>query len=143
VPGPGARGASHAGLAGARRARFVASAGWPGNRRAAEIAGAIAGGAGGNVTLLHVSSQEPREARRELAQEATDLFCLTGTEPVIRTTPGKPAKAIADAAREHGATLLILGSRGLPGARALASVSERVGATAPCPVLVLRPRQTS
>jgi nucleotide-binding universal stress UspA family protein len=36
------------------------------------------------------------------------------------------------------ASLVVLGSRGLGGIRALRSVSERVGARAPCSVLVLR-----
>ena len=117
---------------------LVASDGSPGIRRAAEIAGAIAARAGGHATLLHVTERDRREIRRELAQEATDLFLATGTEPVVSTIPGRPADAIVGAAAEHETTLLVLGSRGLGGVRALASVSERVGATAGCPVLVFR-----
>ena len=122
---------------------LVASDGSPEIRRAAELAGAIAARAGGRATLLHVSPYGSGEARRELALEATDILVVTGEEPVTRTVAGRPADAITGAADEFGATLLVLGSRGLTGVRALASVSERVGATAPCPVLVLRPRQPS
>ena len=118
---------------------IVASDGSPGIRRVAEVAGAIAARAGGHTMLLHVTELDRHEVRRELAQEATDLFLATGTEPVVSSVPGRPANAVVAAAAEHEATLLVLGSRGLGGVRALGSVSERVGAAAPCPVLVLRP----
>ncbi|HEX2291812.1 MAG TPA: universal stress protein [Gaiellaceae bacterium] len=48
----------------------------------------------------------------------------------------KPVEALVDLAAE--ADLLVLGSRGLHGLRALGSVSERVAHRAPCSVLVVR-----
>lgn len=117
---------------------LVASDGSPRMRKAAEVAGAIASRGGGGAMLLHVTEREPREVRRELAQEATDLFLATGVEPVVHTLPGRPADTIVTAAADHDATLLVLGSRDLSGVRALASVSERVGAAARCSVLVMR-----
>jgi nucleotide-binding universal stress UspA family protein len=45
---------------------------------------------------------------------------------------------VAAAARDFNASLVITGSRGLSGASALRSVSERIVHAAPCSVLVLR-----
>jgi nucleotide-binding universal stress UspA family protein len=47
-----------------------------------------------------------------------------------------PVDALRDASLSAG--LLIIGSRHLPGASALSSVSERVAHAAHCPVLVVR-----
>ncbi len=118
---------------------LVASDGSPPMRNAAEVAGAIAARGDGDAMLLHVTERDPREVRRELAQEATDLFLATGVEPVVRTLPGRPADTIVAAAADYSASLLVLGSRALSGVRALGSVSERVGAAARCSVLVMRP----
>lgn len=52
----------------------------------------------------------------------------------------EPRIAIVDAARAFRASLIVVGSRGLGGLRALGSVSERVAHDAPCSVLVARPR---
>lgn len=49
-----------------------------------------------------------------------------------------PVSALLEASR--GASLIVLGSRGLHGVRALGSVSERVGHRATCSVLVVRAR---
>jgi nucleotide-binding universal stress UspA family protein len=52
-------------------------------------------------------------------------------------TPERPVEALVAAART--ADLLVLGSRGLHGARALGSVSERAAFRADSSVLVVRP----
>jgi nucleotide-binding universal stress UspA family protein len=52
-----------------------------------------------------------------------------------------PVEALLDASAN--ADLLIVGSRGLHGLRALGSVSERVGHQAPCSVLVVREKPTT
>jgi nucleotide-binding universal stress UspA family protein len=76
--------------------------------------------------------------RHELALEASDAAEMTGVDPVVVVVRGHGPDPIVDIAEELEATLLVLGSRGLTGVRALASVSERVGAAAPCPVLVVK-----
>ncbi len=53
------------------------------------------------------------------------------------------ADAIVEIARRHDSTLLLVGSRGLSGIAALASVSARVAERAPCAVLVARPPHAS
>ena len=57
---------------------------------------------------------------------------------MVGSLSGKPHTAIAEAAEEFGASLVVTGSRGLTGLAALRSVSERVGESAPCSVLVAR-----
>jgi nucleotide-binding universal stress UspA family protein len=63
----------------------------------------------------------------------------TGVEPAVVEPGGKPAERIAEAARDDRAGLVVIGSRGLGGLKALGSVSERVVHAAPCSVLVARP----
>jgi len=60
--------------------------------------------------------------------------CLAPVETVIR----HPVQALVDAGAD--ADIVVVGSRGLHGIRALGSVSERVAHRAPCSVLVVRPR---
>jgi nucleotide-binding universal stress UspA family protein len=56
--------------------------------------------------------------------------------PGLEERPGKPVAELV--AVSGDADLLVLGSRGLRGVKALGSVSERVGHQARCPVLVVR-----
>jgi nucleotide-binding universal stress UspA family protein len=58
-------------------------------------------------------------------------------EPDVERDPRPPLEALLAAARD--ADLVIVGSRGLRGLRALGSVSERLGHRAPCSVLVVKP----
>lgn len=117
---------------------LLASTGSGSERRAAAIAAAVAARAGGSVTLLHVEGPAGSDVRHELALEATEVQEITGIDPVVVTTRGHGPDPIVRSATELGATMVVLGNRGLSGVRALSSVSERVGAAAPCSVLVLR-----
>jgi nucleotide-binding universal stress UspA family protein len=56
--------------------------------------------------------------------------------PGLEELPGKPVDALVEASAETD--LLVMGSRGLHGLKALGSVSERVGHRARCSVLVAR-----
>lgn len=117
---------------------LVAAAGAEGDRRAARAAAMLVARDGGSVTLLHVEGPHGPDVHRHLAEAATDAYALTGTEPVVVVVKGHGPDAVAAAADELDASLLVLGSRSLAGVRAFASVSERVGAHARCPVLVMR-----
>ena len=117
---------------------LLASTGSGSERRAAAIAAAVAALAGGSVTLLHVEGPTGSDVRHELALEATEVQGITGIDPVVVTTRGHGPDPIVRSAAELGVTMVVLASRGLSGVRALSSVSERVGAAAPCSVLVLR-----
>jgi nucleotide-binding universal stress UspA family protein len=117
---------------------LVATTGSGAERHASVLAARLAAAAGGSVTLLHVEGPTGREIRHELALEASDVAAITGVDPVVVGARGHGAEPILHAAEDLEATLLVLGSRGLTGVRALASVSERVGAAAACPVLVVK-----
>jgi nucleotide-binding universal stress UspA family protein len=60
------------------------------------------------------------------------------SEPLIRRSYGGEGLQLAETAEEVGADLIVVGSRGLGGAKAvLGSVSDMVVHYAPCPVLVV------
>ena len=65
-----------------------------------------------------------------------DLAVVNTVATDVLVEEGAPVDALAAGA--EGADLLVVGSRGLHGARALGSVSERVAHKAPCSVLVVR-----
>jgi nucleotide-binding universal stress UspA family protein len=65
-----------------------------------------------------------------------DLEPARAFSPDVVTDPGHPVEALTELSKE--ADLLVLGSRGLHGLKALGSVSERVGHRASCSVLVVR-----
>jgi nucleotide-binding universal stress UspA family protein len=70
---------------------------------------------------------------KDFDQSAVDLVADN-----VRFEDGKPVEMLVDAVQSSD--LLVVGSRGLHGIRALGSVSERVAHKAPCSVLVVRPR---
>ena len=68
--------------------------------------------------------------------KGVDVDGVRAADPGVETESGKPVKALVEASKH--ADLLVLGSRGLHGLRALGSVSERVAHEARCSVLVVR-----
>jgi nucleotide-binding universal stress UspA family protein len=68
---------------------------------------------------------------------AIDLDEIRRRRPAAEEIDARPVEALV--AASHDADLLVVGSRGLHGVRALGSVSERVGHRAHCSVLVVRP----
>jgi Universal stress protein family len=70
-----------------------------------------------------------------LKGESVDLVRAQETGPV-EAVDEHPVRALVEASAD--ADILIVGSRGLHGIRALGSVSERVAHEAPCSVLVAR-----
>jgi nucleotide-binding universal stress UspA family protein len=121
---------------------LVATTGSGTERHATRLAAQIAAGAGGRVTLVHCERDTGSAVRHELALEAADAREITGVEPVVITVRGHGPDPIVAIAQELEATLIVVGSRGLAGVRALASVSERVGGAAACSVLVIRDPRT-
>jgi nucleotide-binding universal stress UspA family protein len=65
-----------------------------------------------------------------------DLDAVRALAPDVEVDEGGPVDALAVASED--ADLVVVGSRGLHGIRALGSVSERVGHEARCSVLVVR-----
>jgi len=80
------------------------------------------------------------DAVRERLEEATRdaLAAFPDVEVTLRVERGQPANVVVEAA--EGASLLVVGPRGLGGFKGLVlgSVSEHAVKTAPCPVVVVR-----
>jgi nucleotide-binding universal stress UspA family protein len=126
-------------------------------RQAVELAKSV----GASVDL--VSAYEPvgttrlREERREVPQDmewmvnpredvnatlkdaASDMQD-EGVEVSIFAREGDPADAILDVAEERGADLIVVGNKGMTGAKRflLGSVPNKVSHHAPCSVLIIR-----
>jgi nucleotide-binding universal stress UspA family protein len=72
-------------------------------------------------------------------QRARDTASAGGVEVEVHSPKGDPADALIDAAREHHADVIVLGSRGMRGARrVLGSVPNKVSHNAPCDVLIVQ-----
>lgn len=90
---------------------------------------------GGGIDPL----DSPSEHREELAR-AKERLTAAGVEAELVPAVGDPADAIVEVAKEHGADLIVVGSRGLGFLERLLgqSVSESVAHQAPCDVLIVR-----
>lgn len=115
----------------------VASDGTPMSDDAVELTARLAARHRAAVAVVGARDGEVPFARG-LAEHAALIMQATGTEPVMLGEPGPPHRAVARAARDFDASLVVTGSRGLSGASAVRSVSERIAHAAPCSVLVVR-----
>jgi nucleotide-binding universal stress UspA family protein len=118
---------------------LLATDGSRGSFAAAELAGRIARRFESTVILLRVGSEPDAAERHAVAVQAADLLEATDAKPTVVELAGKPADRIVEIAGQQQASLIVVGSRGLGGLKALGSVSERVAHKAPCSVLVARP----
>jgi nucleotide-binding universal stress UspA family protein len=126
------------------RKLLVASDGSPGSMGAAEIVARIAGRHDSSVLLVHATDDEDADHRHALAEQTAFLQDATGTEPTVVTSSEDPYRLIVALADREQVSLIVIGSRGLGGIKALGSVSERVAHEAHCSVLIARePLQTS
>jgi nucleotide-binding universal stress UspA family protein len=126
-------------------------------RQAADLAGAV------GARLEIVSAYEPvpaqrlREERRDTPEElewainpredveatlevAAETARKAGVEVNIYPRQGDPADAILDIAEEREADLIVVGNKGMTGAKRflLGSVPNKVSHHAPCSVLIIR-----
>jgi nucleotide-binding universal stress UspA family protein len=116
---------------------LVASDGSPEAGRAVEVAARIAQAHQSGVYLLTVERRRHGDPSR-IAAETADLSAALGHEPTVIREHGKPSERVVELAVRERISLVVLGSRGLTGIRALGSVSERVAQDASCSVLVAR-----
>ena len=88
---------------------------------------------------VQIDPDEIAERRRELG-EAKELLAGKGVSAKVVETHGDPADGIVETAKEGGADLVIVGTRGANFASRvlLGSVSTKVLHEAPCDVLVVR-----
>lgn len=117
---------------------LVATDGSPDAARAVELTTRIAHRHRAGVYLLSVDPG-PHGDRTRIAVDAVDLTAALGREPTVLRAYGHADERILEAAASERVALVAVGSRGLGGAHALGSVSERVAHKAPCSVLVARP----
>ena len=126
-------------------------------RQATELASAV----GAKIELVSafepVSSQRLREERQEAPddlqwavnaredvdatlKEAGDKIKDAGVEVETFARQGDPADAILDVAEEKNADLIVVGNKGMTGAKRflLGSVPNKVSHHAPCSVLIVR-----
>ena len=82
----------------------------------------------------------PREDVDATLGEAQEMAANAGVEVQIFARQGDPADAILDVAEETKADLIIVGNKGMTGARRflLGSVPNKVSHHAPCSVLIIR-----
>lgn len=118
---------------------LFASDGSDKSRATASLAASVAASFDSEVTVLHVedSHHHSPEAAGAIEAEVAQIEEATGTEPAFSNRSGHAAEEIVDAAREGGASLIVIGRRGLTGLKALGSVSDRVAHDAGCSVLLV------
>jgi nucleotide-binding universal stress UspA family protein len=82
----------------------------------------------------------PREDVDATLGEAAELAKEAGVEVETYARQGDPADAILDVAEEQSADLIIVGNKGMTGAKRflLGSVPNKVSHHAPCSVLIIR-----
>ena len=117
---------------------LLATDGSAGSAPAAGLAARIAGRLGATVMVLRVGAAEEVAQLRAVARQTADVLEATGREPTVIEIGGHAADAIVEVAGSERAALIVIGTRGHGGVRALGSVSERVAHRAPCSVLIAR-----
>jgi nucleotide-binding universal stress UspA family protein len=82
----------------------------------------------------------PREDVDSTLEEAADRIKGEGVEVEIFAREGDPADAILDVAEETNADLIVVGNKGMTGAKRflLGSVPNKVSHHAPCSVMIIR-----
>jgi len=82
----------------------------------------------------------PREDVLATLEEAAGEIRAAGVEVEVFARQGDPADAILDVAEERGSDLIVVGNKGMTGAKRflLGSVPNKVSHHAPCSVLIIR-----
>jgi nucleotide-binding universal stress UspA family protein len=85
-------------------------------------------------------SINPREDVEATLSDASEAINEAGVKVETFAREGDPADAILDVAEEQGADLIVVGNKGMTGAKRflLGSVPNKVSHHAPCSVLIIR-----
>jgi nucleotide-binding universal stress UspA family protein len=85
------------------------------------------------------SASNPRRETEALLSDAADIAREADVNVNLHARQGDPSDAILDVAEEHNADLVIVGNKGMTGAKRfmLGSVPNRVSHHAPCSVLIV------
>jgi universal stress protein A len=130
----------------------------PHSEKALEFAEELAKLAGAKINLLHCYqinvggispygitipddlNREIREAAEKKVEDLERKVAAEGIEVESHVRPQYPSEAVTDLAKEIGADLIVMGTRGATGLKHifLGSVAERTLRIAPCPVLTVK-----
>ena len=82
----------------------------------------------------------PRADVQAMLEEAAAEIRAGGVQVEVFARQGDPADAILDVAEERGSDLIVVGNKGMTGAKRflLGSVPNKVSHQAPCSVLIIR-----
>ena len=82
----------------------------------------------------------PREDVEETLEEGAGTLTQAGVDVETLAREGDPADAILDVAEEKNADLVVVGNRGMTGAKRflLGSVPNKISHHAPCSVMIIR-----
>lgn len=122
---------------------LVASDGSPGSLKAVHLAGRLARSHGASTWMVHVGEWEDPQHRQAFSEQALELSEATDSDPVVLELSGNAHRRVPELARQERISLTVVGSRGLTGAKALGSVSERIAHASGGSVLVARPERRS
>jgi len=103
----------------------------------------LAGALGADLIVTHAYKEAPedtgslRNLGASVLRDACARVADVGPRPLLRT--GEAADALVGLARQEGADLVVVGNKGLTGARRfLTSVPSKVARRAPCHVLLVK-----
>jgi nucleotide-binding universal stress UspA family protein len=101
---------------------------------AAEIGADLAKNVKASVVLVHVG--DPKRGEKVLADAAKAI----GGKPQTVTVEGDPADKILEVAENDGVDLIVVGNKGMTGAKRflLGSVPNQISHHAPCNVLIVK-----
>lgn len=104
---------------------------------AAEIGMDVAKASGAEVLLLHVG--DPKDGKKVLGQ-AEKSFSKSGVPVSTMSVSGDPADMICEKAESENADLIVVGNKGMTGAKRflLGSVPNQVSHHSPCNVLIVK-----
>ena len=82
----------------------------------------------------------PREDVNAVLEASSAAAAQAGVEVETHAREGDPADAILDVAEEVGASVIVVGNKGMTGARRflLGSVPNKISHHAPCSVMIIR-----
>jgi len=82
----------------------------------------------------------PRHEVETSLSDAAELARAAGVEVNTYARQGDPSDAIIDVAEERGSDLIIVGNKGMTGAKRflLGSVPDKISHHAPCSVMIIR-----